>query len=138
MAGAAPDSSLLTNRSILKLADGLALLDGVVDGGKACRFEWDSDTAWILALDTEAVSRAKLIYERALKSLGARLGVVDKMAVTPENAANVAAYLDQHEQLLDQTQDMSCLHSYSRSVLQKKNKIPPSVLANLLPVLKDE
>ena len=129
---------LLSNRQILKLAEGLSSLDGVVEGGKVVRFKLDNDTAWHVALDLEAVARAKVAYERRLKSLGAELGVVERMELTPANAANVAKYMDEQETLLEQTQDMSCLHSYCRKALQEKNAIPPSVLANLLPLLEDE
>ncbi len=133
------DPRNLTNRQILKLDLGLSALDGVMgDGGKIVRFKLGADVTWFLALDIEAVGRAKAAYERALKSLGAQHGVVDRMEVTTQNAAAVAAYVAGQEALLDQEQDMSCLHTYKRTELQEKNAIPPSVLANLLPVLEDE
>lgn len=128
----------LTNREILKLAEGLAGLDGCVgDGGKVTRFKFDAETAWRVALDTEIVGRAKLAYERRLKQLGAEHGVVEGMGLTPANAAAVAAYIAAQDALLDQKQPVTGLHTYQRSVLQEKNPIPPSVLAALLPLLED-
>jgi hypothetical protein len=133
-----PDSPQnLTNRQILSLAEGFASLDGVVDGGKVVRFKLDAETAWHIALDSEAVGRAKAVYERALKKLAAELGIVEGVPVTQANAAAVAAYIDARETLLDQEQDMGGLHTYERSELQRAGAIPPSVLAHLLPVLED-
>lgn len=133
----ADSTQKLTNRQILSLADGLASLDGVVDGGKVVRFKLDAEMAWDIALDTELVGRAKAIYERALKKKAAELGIVEGVPVTQANAAAVADYIYYRESLLNQEQDMSGLHIYKRSELQRAGAIPPSVLANLLPVLED-
>jgi hypothetical protein len=133
----ADSAQKLTNRQILSLAEGFASLDGMMDGGKIVRFKFEAETAWHIALDSEAVGRAKAVYERALKKLAAQLGIVEGQGVTQANAAAVAAYIDARETLLDQEQDMGGLHTYERSELQRAGAIPPSVLAHLLPVLED-
>lgn len=128
----------LTNRQIARLAEGLKALDGVVsDGGKITRFKLDSDTAWNIAVNIEIVDQAIRIYERAKKTLGEQYGVVERMELTPQNAPNVASYIAAEDVLQDKIQDLG-LHIFSRKTLQEKNAIPPSVLANLKPILTDE
>jgi hypothetical protein len=128
----------LTNREIVRLAEGLRGLDGVVESaGKLRRFDFDDNLTWDIAKNSDIVERAAKLYERARKKLAAGLEVVEGQGVTPQNAAAVAAFIAGNEELLDKTQTLAGLTRLNRKTLQSGNKIPPSIFAALMPILED-
>jgi hypothetical protein len=131
----------LSNREILNLHEGLSALDGVVDRAgsntEVTRFTFDDKLSWNIAKNLDIVERATVLYQKARKSAAGKLGVVPGMKVTPENAANVAKYQEAEDALLEKTQDLVGTLRLTRSQLQSGNKIPPSVLKNLMPLLAE-
>lgn len=131
----------LSNREILNVHEGLSSLDGVFDKAgqntEVTRFTFDDKLAWNIAKNADIFERATVLYQKARKSTAAKLGVVPGMKVTPENAANVAKYQDEEDKLLDKTQDLSGVLKLSRKELQSGNRIPPSVLKNLMQILTE-
>lgn len=134
----ADKSHELTNREIVRLAEGLRGLDGVVESaGKLRRFDFDDNLTWDIAKNSDIVERAAKLYERARKRLAAGFEIVEGVSLTPQNAPAVAAYLDGNEELLDKTQTLIGLVRFNRKTLQSGNKIPPSIFAALMPILED-
>lgn len=131
----------LSNREILNLKEGLSSLDGVIDKAgsntEVTRFTFDDKLTWNIAKDLDIVERATLLYQKARRSTAAKLGVIDGMKVTQENAASVAKYQEEEDKLQDKTQDLTGVLKLSRKELQSGNKIPPSVLKNLMPILTE-
>jgi hypothetical protein len=131
----------LTNRELLNLHEGLSALDGVVDKAgqntELTRFTFDDKLSWNIAKNADLVERATIVYQKARKKEAARLAVVPGMKVTVENAAAVSKYQEEEEKLLDKTQDLTGVLKLSRRELQNGNKIPPSTLKNLMPILTD-
>lgn len=131
----------LTNQQIQNLHEGLAALDGVVDKAgqntEVTRYTFEDGVAWNIAKNLDIAERAVGVINKAKASIGARLKVVKGMQLTADNAASVAKFQDELASLQEKTQDLNGLLNLSRKALQTGNKIPPSVLKNLMPILTD-
>jgi hypothetical protein len=134
-----PTDYTLANRQVADLVEGLRALDGYMADGKEVRFQFDTETAWEICLNAEAVGAAATVYRKATKQLAATHGVVERMPLNEKSAPQVAAFLSEKEVLDDQVQTVA-LFSFSRKFLQEqtKGRIAPSVLKSLRPILTDE
>lgn len=134
--------TVLTNREILKLAEGLQCLDGVSNNKDSVeRYDFDAvkevDLGWNVAKSRNIVERAVEVYQRELTKRGAKFGVVSKMKLTPENAANVAKFMEEEQKLLDGTQELAGLLKISRKHLKAAGVKIPGVYVSLMPLLTD-
>lgn len=132
-------TTTMSNREILKLHEGLIALDGIASkDGSVVRFEFDDNISWNLAKARAIVERAIEVHQRERNKLKAKYGVVDKMALTAENAPKVATFIEKNDVLLDQTNELTGILRFKRSDLQKHgNKIPPGVLMQLMPLIDE-
>lgn len=128
----------LTNRQILKLVEGLKSLDGVSnEAQKIERFDFDENLGWNVAKDRHLCEEAEEVYKKSKASLAARLGVVENMKLTPENAAAVAKFIEQNNDRLEKTQELNGILKISRSALFKAGVKIPGIYTCLMPILVD-
>ncbi len=133
-----------TNAQLQKLSAGLAALDGIRT--KPDEFEpyrFNPETTWRIASNQTIITDKLQSFERARKSLAAQNKVTDRMAITPHNAEQVAAFMAGLDELNDREVKVEGLEKISRDKLnlgfdreKKQNPIPPSVLVNLMPLLE--
>lgn len=132
----------LTNTQLQKLSAGISALDGVRTSTDSFEpFQFDSDTTWNLALNHTLIQGKLEPFEAARKSLAKQHGITDRMAITPENAGAVKRFMDALEDLQAKTVSVDGLVKIARASLnigaeKGKNRIPVSVLANLIPLLE--
>lgn len=133
------DPLSLTNREIVKLHEALVALDGLPDrDGTVIRFKFDTKTIAALAKNRVIVERASEFYQRGRKTLGAQLGVVDRMKLSENNAASVATFIHETENLLDESHSLEGLVKVALAdLLKHDNQIPPGVIANLMPLIAE-
>jgi len=135
-------SQNLTNAQLQKLSAGISALDGVRTSPDQFEpFHFDSDTTWNLALNHTLIQAKLQPFEAARKALAKQNNITDRMAVTAENADRVKSFMDSLEVLQDKTVTIDGLIKIARSSLnigieKGKNKIPVSVLLNLMPLLE--
>ena len=143
-----PDESklVITNSKLAALAEGLGQLDGIKtkpDEFRPYKFDDENETTWLIADNTEAVAPALKGYQRAKKSLAVQHQIPDgPFQITKENAEQVAAFMTALDALEDREVEVVGLKKISRARLkvgngEKKNPIPPSVLAKLAVILED-
>ena len=141
-----PTSLKLTNAKLAALAEGLASLDGIrtkPDEFRPYKFDDENETTWLIADNTEAVAAVLKGFNRAKKSLATQHQIPDgPFQITKENAEQVSGFLAALEALEDREVEVPGLKKISRARLKvgsgdKKNPIPPSVLAKLSPILED-
>ncbi len=133
-----------TNAQLQKLSTGLAALDGIRT--KPDEFEpyrFSPDTTWKIASNQTIIADKLQAFERARKSLAAQHKVTDRMAITPQNADQVAAFMAGLDELNDREVKVEGLEKISREKLnfgsdqeKRQNQIPPSVLVNLMALLE--
>ncbi len=133
-----------TNAQLQKLSAGLAALDGIRN--KPDEFEpyrFSPDTTWKIASNQTIIADKLQAFERARKSLAAQHKVTDRMAITPQNADQVAAFMAGLDELNDREVKVEGLEKISRDKLnvgsdreKRQNQIPPSVLVNLMALLE--
>ncbi len=128
------------NTEILEIADGLAALDGVSsEAGKIVRFKFKPGVVWDVAKDRRIFDHAAETVQKAFKSLAAQSGIVEGMKVTPENAAAVAKFVADKEEILARRQELAGVLKINLADLQEnENQIPPGVLAHLFPILREK
>ena len=140
------ESSLkFTNGQLARIAAGLAGLDGVQirpDEFRAFRFDDENETTWLIAENSAIVAESLKVFERAKKLLAIQHGIADGMKITTENAPKVAEFMSALALLEDKEVEVPGLKMISRARLcvgkgEKKNPIPPSVLAKLHPLLEE-
>lgn len=143
-----PESTVLTltNGKLAQLAMGLASLDGLrtkPDEFKPYKFDDENETTWLIANNAAVVADALKTFERAKKLLAVQYGIADRMQITAENAGAVSEFMAGLAQLEDKEVEVRGLAKISRARLKvgcgdKRNAIPPSVLAHLMPILEEE
>lgn len=129
----------ITNAQLESIAQGLAALDGLNLKDGFVPFRFDDETTWQIAVASDAVQRQLAVFNAAKKSLAKQNGVTDRMPITKENAASVAAFMESLDVLLSRPVEIE-IQPLSRAKLnvgqgEKKNAIPPGVLARLMPIL---
>jgi len=135
-------SQNLTNAQLQKLSAAISALDGVRTAPDQFEpFHFDSDTTWNLALNHTLIQANLQPYETARKALAKQNGITDRMAVTPENAEQVKVFMEGLEALQEKSVSVDGLVKLTRISLnigseKGKNRIPVSVLANLMPILE--
>lgn len=132
-----PSPAKLTNREIQKLHEGLVALDGVAgSGGALLRFDFDDKVVWDIVRNRSAVEPLDNNITRTVKSLGAKYGIVEGVKLTPDNAAQAAAYMDAVETLLTQEQEVPKLIGLRLETLQKAGVKIPGVITKLQAILE--
>lgn len=140
-----PDVITLTNGQLAELAVGLTSLDGLrtkPDEFRPYKFDDDNETAWLISDNLAAVNDALKVFNRHKKVLAVTHCIADGIKITEQNAPQIAAFMTAVGELEDKTVEVSGLKKLSRARLcvgrgDKKNPIPPSVLAKLHPLLED-
>lgn len=140
-----PETLTLTNGQLAELALGLASLDGLrtkPDEFRPYKFDDENETTWLVAENSSVLANALTTYNRAKKLLGVQHSIAEGMKITPENADKVAAFMTALGALEDKSVEIAGLKKISRERLcvgkgEKRNQIPPSVLAKLHPLLED-
>lgn len=135
----------ITNLQLQQLSEGLAALDGIsTKPGEFEPFVFDTDTTWDIAGNQTLVTDKLRVFDRARKLLAAQHKIVDRMAVTPDNAASVDQFVQGLDELQNREVVIDGLVSLSREKLnvghdakKQQNRIPPSALAKLAPLLED-
>lgn len=129
----------LTNAAILKLHVGLSSLDGQrVSKDEVKFYDFEDDVSWNITQNQVIMERAVELFDKEKKKRARENSVVEGMPLTEANAKQAAAYMDSVDALKDQTQVLDGLIPLKRSELkQKKNKIPPSVMKDLFPLLEE-
>lgn len=139
------DALTLTNGQLAELAVGLASLDGLRTGPedfKPYRFDDEHETAWLISDNTAAVTEALKAFTRHKKVLAVTHCIAEGMKVTEANTPQIVAFMTIVGDLEDKAVKVPGLKKISRERLcvgkgDKKNAIPPSVLAKLHPILED-
>lgn len=141
-----PTTPKLTNAKLAALAEALAAMDGIrtkPDEFRPYRFDDENETTFLIADNTEAAGNALKSFQRAKKLLAVQYQIPDgPFQFTNDNAERVSAFLAALEALEDREVEVPGLKKISRARLKvgngdKKNPIPPSVLAKLSPILED-
>lgn len=132
---------ILTNGQLESVVAGLSSLDGLNLKDGFIPFKFDDDTTWDIAVNIDIVNRAIGVLNTARKSLAKQNAVTERMAITPENSGRVAAFMEGLDALLAKEVALPGLVKISRGKLNvgqgdKKNAIPSSVLAKLMPILE--
>lgn len=128
----------LTNKQISKSVEGLKSLDGVSnEAQKIERFDFDENLGWNIAKNRHIFENAEEVYQKAKASLAARLGIVENMKLTSENAAAVAKFVEQNNALLEKTQELNGILKISRSALFKAGVKIPGIYTCLMPIIVD-
>ena len=128
----------LTNTQLADITAGLCQLDGIRLSADSFKpFKFDDDTVWKIASNHGAAAQALTTFERAKKMLVAQHGMVEGMKVTPENAAQVQAFMAALDALQERPVEVPGLEKIKRSELKVgSNPIAPSTLARLMPILE--
>lgn len=128
-----------TNREILKIHEGIAALDGIANSeGKVDRFDLDVDLVWNVAKNRRIIEGAVETYQKARRSLLQKHKVIDRMKITPENAANIATFQEEEEKLLEKSNELTGILKLKRSDLTKAGVRVPGILSNLILILDDK
>lgn len=134
----------LTNLQLVKLANALASLDGIRLGPQQFEpFNFNPETTWKVANNIAVLADPVAVFERAKKMLMVQNQMADQIQVTAENAKKVADFIVMIEGLEAKEVEVA-LEPLSREKLnvggdsrKSQNRIPPSVLAALVPILED-
>ena len=141
-----PDDFKLTlsNSKLAELAAGLAALDGLRVKGELEPFLFCPELTWLVADWQTALEPAVSSYRKAQKSLTTQHKVTEGMAITPQNADAVAAFVAALDALNEREVEVVGLQKISRAKLnvghdkkKEQNNIPPTVLARLRPILEE-
>jgi hypothetical protein len=128
----------LTNAQLEDIVVGLSALDGLQTKDGFQPFKFSDETVWKIAENLAEANAALTAFNLARKALAKTHGVVDRMRVTPENAASVAAFTESLDVISAKPISVE-LQKIARSELNfgsKQNQIPASVLAKLRPILE--
>lgn len=132
------DLLTLTNRQIIKLRDGLMSLDGIAGRpNEVIRFEFDTQLSWNIAKNAGIINRAFDLYEAERNKISRDMRVQPGLPVNEANSDRVAAWSEKIETLKELQQEFRGLLKLKRAELQKGNKIPPGILANLMELLEE-
>ena len=137
-------SPTLNNLQLQQLSEGLAALDGIsTKPGEFEPFVFDPDTTWDIAGNQTLVTDKLRVFERARKLLAAQHKIVNQMPVTPENAESVDLFVQGLDELQNREVVLDGIKNLSRAKLnvgpdakKGQNRIPPSALAKLAPILE--
>jgi hypothetical protein len=135
-----PDT--LTNDQLQQISEGLAALDGLRKGKDEFEpFQFCADTTWLIASNQVAVVEKLKIFDKAKRLLATQHGIKEGMPVTKDNSEQVQAFMEGLSSLGDAAVSFDGLQKIPRANLNvgndaKKNRIPPSVLAKLMPILE--
>lgn len=136
---------LIKGAKLPKLHDGLIALDGlVVRPGEVEPYSFAPETIFKIASNIVIVFDALSAYIRARKLLTSKYQVVERMPITETNAKQVAEFMEAVDLLEEKHVELGGIEVISRQELRvgpdaKKgqNRIPPSVVAALSPILSD-
>lgn len=139
------DAITLSYGKLAQINEGLGALDGLrtgPDSFKPYKFDDENDTTWIIASNQAKIADALKVYDRAKKSLAVQHQMGDRVVITDVNAEKVSAFMAALAALEDKEVSVPGLEKLSRGRLkvgsgEKKNPIPPSVLAKLMPILEE-
>jgi len=133
----------LTNAKIAELSSGLAGLDGQRVKGELEPYLFCPELTWLVADNQTALEPKLAAYNKAKKALAAQHKITDGMAISAQNAEQVAAFMAAVDELHEREVVVG-LQKISRAKLnvghdrkKEQNNIPPSVLARLQPILED-
>lgn len=135
----------LTNAQLQKLSAGISALDGVRTSPDSFEpFHFDSDTTWNLALNHTLIQSKLEPYEVARKALAKMHGITERMQVNPadkEVMERVGAFMAALDELQAKSVSVDGLVKINKASLnigteKGKNRIPVSVLANLMPIIE--
>ncbi len=135
----------LTNLQLVRLTNALGALDGIrLSPTQFEPFQFNPETSWKIAHNLSLLTDMVGIYERARKQLMVANQIPEgEMKVTADNASRVAAFVGAIEGLEDKKVPVDGLEMLSREKLnvggdsrKAQNRIPPSVLAALSPILE--
>lgn len=128
--------SSLTYGQLADIAAGLSGLDGLQTKDGAVVFKYDAETTWLIAKNTHDAAQAMRVYETAKKALAKQHGIQDRMQVTKDNSAQVAAFLEGLDVLNSKEAEVDLQPIPRDSLKLSANAIPPGVLAKLMPILE--
>lgn len=139
-----PFKLTIPNTKIAELSAGLAALDGQRVKGELEPYLFCPELTWLVA-DNQTVLEPKLAaYNKAKKSLAAQHKVTEGMAITPQNAEAVAAFMAALDELNEREVEIVGLQKISRAKLNvghdkknEQNNIPPTVLRSLNLILEE-
>lgn len=138
-----PPKLTVTNLQLVKLANALASLDGIrISQTQFEPYNFPPETSWRIANNLAVLAEPLAIFERAKKMLMVQNQMADQVQVTAENAKKVADFIVTIEGLESKEVEVT-LEQLSREKLnvghdprKLQNRIPPSVLAALAPILE--
>ena len=133
-----------TNTQLQKISIGLASLDGLRTSPDSFEpFQFSPDTIWAIASNQSIIAEKLALFDKAKKALAAQYKITDRMSITPENSESVAAFVAGLDELNDREISVEGLEKISRDKLnvgsdpkKNQNRISPSVLVNLMPILE--
>jgi len=128
----------LTNRDIVKLQKALKALDGVVDGKELRRFDYSTETRWLIIKAQFIIDRAKDLFELANDNFFKESGLVEGEPISDNNREKILQFQRAQKELERQVQDLE-LPMVGAKQLEEKNqkfRIPPSVMVDLWPILE--
>ena len=134
----------LTNAKLVELAEGLAGLDGLRVKGELEPFLFCPEVTWAIS-DNEVIVNDRLrSFNQAKKNLARQYKITEGMAITPQNSETVAEFMARLDDLTLSEVEILGLKTISREKLnvghdakKSQNRIAPSVLAKLSPLLED-
>lgn len=138
-------STALTNSQLQKLSAGISALDGIRTSPESFEpFIFDSDTTWNLALNHTLIQSKLEPYEVARKALAKMHGITERMQVNPadnEAMARVGLFISALDELQAKSVSVDGLVKIGKPSLnigteKGKNRIPVSVLVNLIPLIE--
>ncbi len=130
-----------TAPQLTRILTGLKSLDGLrTRQNEFTAFHFSPEVTWVIAENQCAIADALKPYELARKTLAAKHGLSEGMAITPGNAAAVEAFVREIGELDERPLEVE-LKSIKRADLRlgnkdDKNAIPGTVLAALMSILE--
>lgn len=127
----------LTNSQLQKIQRALKALDGVVEGGAVRRFDYTTDTRWSIVKNQVMVDAYCARIDKYTKELLTRHDLVEGEALTAENRDRVFLHNRERDELYEKVEEIELIRLDVAALEEKnqKHRIPPSVLADLFPIL---
>lgn len=134
----------LTNAQLERIAGGLAALDGLrLKPGEFEPFNFPAETTFKIANNSALFADRLEATGRAKKILAVKYQVGERMTITAENAQRVSEFMEAAALLDDKLVEVCGVEIISRAALnvgcdakKNQNRIPPSVLAAIAPLLE--
>ena len=137
-----PDPLKLSIRTWLVVHVGLNSLDAIREGQDIVALDYDAATRMTLLRTAQMIEREKALFDRLDRDAAAKHGVIEGMAVTPENAVKLDAYRREVEAARDVEVELPVVKIKLGALLKrpdgKLNRVPQSVLGRLAPIIADE